>query len=267
LPAAPAGHSYLYLRDRQLDVTQRIDTYAQFGGGFSDWAGPAISADGSAVVFNDVSSNVFPGDPSGCPDTFVYDRAAGTTVRVSETAPGDPDSYGSDACMVARPVISGDGRYVGFTSASSDLYGAGASATPVAHSFIRDREAGTTSLVDDASLNPADQPSFMLGISDDANEVVWGCVSWCGDPVTFHGSDVPDEVSMYTDRAAATTTEVGVLPDGTPPIREDSGGITYTWARGGLSSDGSIVAFDSFATNLVADDTDGVIDVFLQRMS
>lgn len=264
-PAPPAGHTGLYVRDRVLGVTRLVNVYAQDHGGYYDWSGPVISADGRFVAFNDASSTIVTGDTNGCADTFVYDMTTGTTERVSVTSAGVEQSGGA-ACSLYRPVISGDGRYIGFTSYATNLYGAGASATAAMHSYIRDRVAGTTTLVDDATLNPAEDSSIFLGLSDDGNDVAWACLSFCGDPVADTSGPMPDHVSMYTDRAAGTTREIGVPADGTPPIQEDTGGFTWTMAWGGLSADGSMVAFDSRATNLVADDANGVTDVFVERM-
>ena len=71
---------------------------------------PDVSGDGRFVVFTSTADNIVPGDTNGAEDVFVRDLIAGTTRRVSR---------GNGASR--SPAISPDGRYVSFTSTSSDL--------------------------------------------------------------------------------------------------------------------------------------------------
>src|SRR6185503_20725849 len=58
------------------------------------------------------------------------------------------------------------------------------------------------------------------------------------------------------DREAATTERVSLSGTAT-----EANGHSYV---GSISTDGRFVAFESFATNLVADDTNGQLDVFVR---
>src|SRR5262249_36420803 len=126
----------------------------------------------------------------------------------------------------------------------------------------RDRLLGTTEMID--TDNPSTWATFNA-MSEDGRYVLYACA--CGDPIPLEqgtpGSG--DSVSMWLDRQTGATLEVGVAPDGTPPIDEDNGWFTGTIAWGGVSADGHTVAFVSFATNLVPDDTNGAEDAFVQR--
>lgn len=76
---------------------------------------PQVSDDGRYVAFSSRASNLVPGDGNGREDVFVYELATGSVVRVSAAAgaEGNGDSV--------NPSISGDGRYVVFQSAASNL--------------------------------------------------------------------------------------------------------------------------------------------------
>jgi hypothetical protein len=94
------------------------------------------------VAFQSDASNLVPGD-TGAIDVFVRDRQQGTTVRVSvdsDGAQGNGNSYVS--------AISADGRFVAFSSNSSNLVPADTNG--LYDFFVRDRFGGTsfTSLCD-----------------------------------------------------------------------------------------------------------------------
>ena len=77
---------------------------------------PSISASGRYVAFRSWADNLVSADTNGTLDIFVHDRATGETARVSldsAGAEGNDGSYGHS--------ISGDGRYVAFSSDASNL--------------------------------------------------------------------------------------------------------------------------------------------------
>jgi Tol biopolymer transport system component len=77
---------------------------------------PALNFDGNLVAFKSEAFNLVPNDTNGVPDTFVRDRGAGTTTRISV------DDFGNESNgLSGPPSISGDGCDVAFPSAASDL--------------------------------------------------------------------------------------------------------------------------------------------------
>src|SRR5689334_1880071 len=96
-----------------LQIASLSSTGAQ---GDSDSATPAVSADGNIVAFASRATNLVAGDTNGGFDVFVRDLAAGTTERVSVSTGG---VQGNDWSF--NPSISGDGRFVAFTSFGSNL--------------------------------------------------------------------------------------------------------------------------------------------------
>jgi hypothetical protein len=92
-----------------------------------------ISADGRFVAFSSLSSNLVPGDTEpagGFKDIFVRDTCFGvtsgcvpSTVRTSVTNAPNPETQANG--ISDYPAISGDGHYVVFLSAATNLVPAG----------------------------------------------------------------------------------------------------------------------------------------------
>src|SRR5581483_5027731 len=245
------GVTDVFVSDRTKNQTVRVSVGAggaEANGPSATDSAPALSADGQIVAFASEASNLVAGDTNNAEDVFVYDRAAGTTTRVS-VGPGGAQAGGDSY----DPAVSGDGRYVAFASDAADLVpGDTNRATDV---FVHDRVAGTTTRV---SVGPggaqaggvSSKPSLsgdgrVLAFLSDAPDLVAGDTN--GDTV----ADV-----FVRDLETGTTTEVrGNGGDG-PPGDGPSGAPR-------LSADGRTVAFASAAANLVPGDTNGVTDAFV----
>src|SRR5207253_786277 len=103
----------IFVRDLQNNTTKRASADAtgpNFTGNPNDFsAEPFTSADASDLVS---------GDTNGKRDIFVRDMQTGTTTMVSVGAAGALGNGDSDS-----PSISQDGRYVVFSSESTNLVG------------------------------------------------------------------------------------------------------------------------------------------------
>jgi Tol biopolymer transport system component len=176
---------------------------------------------------------------------------AQTTTRVSVStagAQGPGESY--------NPAISADGRYLVFVSDSNNLVPDDTNnATDV---FLYDRQTGTTERI---NLGPGGAQAQGGGgschcISADGRFVVFGSA----DPNLVSGDTNNIGDLFVRDRQTATTTRVNVATGG-----GEANGPSSTFSGFGpvISADGRYVAFMSSATNLVANDTNAVDDVFL----
>ena len=109
-----------------------------------------------------------PNDTNGYRDVFVRDLMTGTDFPVSVNTNGVVgDSISTD------PAISGNGRYVAFTSSANDLV---ANDTNNAQDvFVRDLQAGTTTLVSVSTdgIHPGNGDSFSPTISADGRYVLF----------------------------------------------------------------------------------------------
>ena len=100
----------------------------------------SISGDGAFVAFASKATNLAPGDTNGVEDVFLRSVYANTTERLSVASNGTQADGASQ-----RPSISGDGRFVAFASAATNLVSGDTNG--VLDVFLRDRDAtGFTSL-------------------------------------------------------------------------------------------------------------------------
>ncbi len=238
----------IFVRDRWNGTTERVsvDSAGVQGNGFS--FSPSISADGRYVAFHSSASNLVVGDTNGFTDVFVHDRQSGTTERVSIDSGGTQGNWES-----GLPSISADGRYVAFESEARNLV--------VGDSnghwdiFVHDRQTGATERVSvDTNGSQVNGDSYLPAISADGRFVAFG--SFASDLVSGDTNGVPD--IFVRDRLNHTTQRVSVSNNG---VQGD--GDSYGPS---ISADGHFVAFWSYATNLVAGDTNGVPDDFVRDL-
>ena len=125
----------LFRRDRQTGTTIRVSIAHDGAQANESQSGASMSADGRFVAFTSHATNLVPGDTNGREDVFVRDVEGGLTTRVS-VGPGgveaDERSY--------QASISGDGRFVAFTSRASNLIAGGGVGI-----YLHDRQTGVTS--------------------------------------------------------------------------------------------------------------------------
>ena len=205
-----------------------------------------LSANGNVVAFWSSASNLVPNDTNGVADVFVRDRAAGTTTRISV------DSNGVEANGASSdPAISADGRFVVFASAATNLVANDTNAK--IDVFVHDRLLGTTARVSEATNGiEANGDSGRPDISAD------------GRFVAYHGtsSNLAPQDTNTTQDVFVTDLWTGL----TNCVSVDAGFVSGNAFSGNpaLSANGRYVAFHSLAANLVAADTNGVVDVFVR---
>lgn len=210
--------------------------------------GPSISNDGRYVAFASIATNLVVGDTNGKWDVFVRDRQAGTTERVSVAAngaQGNSDSW--------EPHISADGRYVAFTSTADNL-------TPVSNSgqniYLKDRFTGQLELVSALPAGGASSSSRDAAVSDNGRFIAF--YSGNSSLVTGDSNGKPDV--FIRDRWNGQTRRVSLGPGGIQ-------GNDNSWSPVSISADGNLVFFASSASNLVPDDTNVALDVFVHDVS
>ena len=225
--------------------THQVST--QTGGGQKSYYTSYVSnpsADGRYIAFSDASSDLVPGDNNNKIDVFVKDIVTNTTTRVSVSTQGVEGNDDSN-----EPELSSDGRYVVFSSYASNL---------VANDnnngediFVHDMQLGTTTLVSSDTggvINPnwlfAEYPSFSAD----------------GRYVTFSTIEKSGPGQVY--RKDLQTGETDVVSSDSTGIRGNNSSMDS-----GMSTDGRYIAFDSFATNLVAGNPNGGNgDIYLKDM-
>ena len=183
-------------------------------------------------------------DTNGKSDIFVYDSNTGEIQIVSLgkfRLPADGPSF--------APIISGDGRYVAFLSDASNLVDGYANSKTGA--FIVDLRTGITSLL---SVLPGE-------IKNSGNAVGSLAISADGSKVAFVAEDETDgSTSLYVrDLLLGITLPVPIVDQ--PLFVDPSSGALLM--NGSFTSSFDRVAFVSSRPDLVANDTNGVDDIFV----
>lgn len=211
---------------------------------------PAISLNGRFVAFQSRTANLTAGDTNGRSDVFVYDLQSGVMELASLATTGDQADDDS-----TEASLSGDGRYVVFTSEASNLARRGNEPYrgPGINVFRHDRQTGATIAV---SVNnqgaPADRHAWLGDISSDGNFVTF--TSHSNSLVTPDRNGIKRD-AFIRDVNGGTTAYVDLLPNGENPW---SGGSLTSVAEGGR-----MVAYRSLARDLVPRDTNAAFDIFV----
>lgn len=253
----------VYIKDRKLPDKKAWQLWA------GDAFNPDISADGEYVVWANY------GTPK-----VVYRlewQDSGAVPEVVSVA----DDERVPSVVSDYPSISGDGRYVAFQSMDKTL---DAEAVPGKSGggpnkvYVRDTKLGTTEMVSVVDVDTGDQivngnaikpditpdgryvafasdASVLQGIEEDGHEEL---------PTAAAEEEEETATQVYLrDRLAKTTTPVSLASDG---IAFGDLGSALEYGPS-VSYDGTLVAFESDATNLVSGDTNDDTDAFLRDMT
>ena len=207
VPGDTNGSMDIFVRDRQLGTTERVDVSS--GGVQADLASrsPAISADGRFVAFQSDATNLVAGDTNGTRDIFLRDRQLGTTVRVSVDSAGAQSNGASN-----DPSISSGGRYVTFRSAATNLVAG--DANEFEDAFLKDLQTGATERISFTSTG-GELDERAIGrspVSDDGRYVLFAT-----DATNVVAGDTNETTDVFLrDRQAGTTELVSAAPDGFP---------------------------------------------------
>jgi len=248
VPGDSGGIQDIFVHDRQQNTTVRASIDDAGVQGDDNSYDSSISADGRFVTYRSLATNLAAGDTNGAWDIFVSDVQLGTVERVSVD---DNGNEGNGGCF--SPKITPDGRYVTFTSGSSNLVVGDVNG--VNDTFVRDRQQGTTTRF---SVSTA-------GVGGDAGSDE-ATVSGDGQLIAFRSSGenlVDDDDNglkdiFLRDVGASTTIRINT---GWAAI--EGNGKSNNPA---LSGDGRFVAFSSNAPNLIVGDTNGLTDIFVHDM-
>ncbi|MBE0670822.1 MAG: TIR domain-containing protein [Anaerolineales bacterium] len=109
-------HDEIFYYNRHSGEFKIISTSANGSLGDMDSASPKISTNGRFIVFSSEATNLVSDDLNIAWDIFVFDVELEKIIRVSTAVDGAQPNGNS-----FNPTISGDGRYVTFTSLASNL--------------------------------------------------------------------------------------------------------------------------------------------------
>jgi Tol biopolymer transport system component len=225
---------------------------------------PSISADGRFVAFESGATNLVTGDsnlfcgPYGgvnCVDVFVHDRQTGQTELVSISSSDVQANNDSD-----NPYISGDGRFVAFSSLADNLVqGDTNNAQDV---FVHDRTTGQTRRVSVASDGTQSNGNSGEGLYYSGGLSISGdgrYVAFASHASNLVAGDTNGKADVFVhDLLTGETRRVSVASDGVQSNADSEGAA--------ISADGRYVAFVSSSIFLVRPDTNGEEDVFVHDL-
>jgi hypothetical protein len=206
--AAPLTRAPLS-RAAQAGTIGVVDVTPDGSPGDGGIGGSDISDDGRYIAFASTSGDLVPGDGNGqTTDIFVRDTRTGTTTLVSGGLDGQPaNDYAEYAAS-----ISGNGRYVVFTSSASNLVPG--DTNNQRDVFVHDVQAGTTTR---ASVFAGDRE--IPGISDsptvsDNGRYVAFLVNPFSSVMDDQGVWIGGQTAFVHDLKTGRTTRVSVQADG-----------------------------------------------------
>lgn len=191
---------------------------------------------------------------SACLTVFPFAEAEGAADKAELVTHADPTAISSTGSSdSSAPVVSGDGRFVVFLSSAQNLTTNASSG--MVNVFLRDRQLGTTTLAS-VSTNgtTANGPCSSPGISSNGQFVVFQSRASNLVPDVTNGWEnifVRDLLIGRTILASANTNSV----------EGDRSSLNPQ-----MTPDGRRVVFESLASDLVANDTNGLSDIFVRDL-
>lgn len=243
-PTDPDKNADIFLVDRLTNtlshVTQTIDGTPSNGDDFN----PVLSADGRYLAFQSSSSNLITGDNNTAVDIFSYDRTTQTIQRIS-VGNGGEEANGNST----YPSISADGQQISFASLANNLVAN--DANNASDIFLHNRQTQQTQLISQAINGlPANQGSFRPAISGNGQLVVFE--SLADDLVTADANGMMD--IFLRDVNQTQTQRLTFNANG-----EESNRPAFF---PNISANGQVVTFESNASNLLPNKTNGGLNIF-----
>ena len=238
------GDIFIYNRLNQTTELVSVASDGTQANGLSLFS--AVSDNGRYVAFESMADNLVANDNNGLGDIFVRDLIEQTTVRINIANDGtQANGYSS------LGSISDDGRYISFASDATNLVlGDTNGQTDI---FVHDLRGKTTERINisDSGVQ-ANGNSGFSSISGDGRYVVYESDA---NNLVLGDTNEQKDIFIY-DRIESNTERVSI-GDGDIQSNGDSRAAV-------VSDDGRYVAFQSEANNLVADDTNEQVDIFIR---
>lgn len=244
--ALPSGVPRVFWRDRQTGVTRLLSTTpaGEPANGLS--MTPAISADGGTAVFSSSATNLVDQTTTSGNGIGVYRIELSSNRRSRVDVTSDERRHAGES---ASATISGDGRYVAFAS-DADL-------TSDDESGRRDQPRDKNGLFDVYVRDVLKQHTWRVSVassgSDSDGASYHPAISIDGRHVAFvsKASNLTSVRSRSHAQVFVRDLETGLIemvshtPTGRP------GDAASAWPA--LSGDGSVIAYESLASNLLCE--------------
>lgn len=212
---------------------------------------PDISGTGRYVAFESSTSNWAAGGSTAQSDIFLKDRNTGTLTRISTSLTGGDGNGESSSAKV-----SNDGRFVVFESAASNL--TSGDTNGYTDIFFWDRVVGhLTNLT--SYMTSVTNPNNTCLNPDIAYDNGWGGMIAFETARSLVAGDTNNATDIYAFNMGDETFQL-------VSSKADGNAVSLSSTDASISGDGRFVVFTSYASNLVAGDTNGVADVFVKDL-
>ncbi len=215
----------VYLHDLETNETSRVSIGPGGAEGNAGSFSPSLNADGSLLSYWSNASNFVAGDNNKVGDVFVFNRADGSTTRISVGA-GDEGGDG----MSSDPSMSPDGRYVAFWSGATNLVPDDTNGKR--DIFLFDRDSGTltrVSVADDGTQGDGDSFSPNIGsggalvaFDSSAKTLVADDRKTRGSDIFLHSEDTPTTAAPPSEQPASPPSAPPAPPDSSSPPADNS---------------------------------------------
>jgi hypothetical protein len=215
-----------------------------------DALGTSLSADGRLVAFGTDATNLDPrATETFISDIYVKDLDTGDLTLASTSDTGIKGNLTSWA-----PALSADGTRVAFYSHANNLDPADTDTSEDV--YVKDLTTGDLMLASSSDTGVGDNGAVWIerpSISDDGTRVAFATTATNLDP-----ADTDAVQDIYVKNLNTGNIDLASRSD--TGVKGNGSGVSPQ-----LSSDGSVVVFESRATNLDPADTDAVPDVYVKN--
>jgi len=163
----------VFVRDMQNNTVELVSEHhpvlaSRSPNGPTTFSESSLSTDARYFAFSSDADNVIVPDTNGYRDVFVRDLVAGTNILVSIGTNGVPADGPS-----TEPTISGNGRYVAFSSRADNLVAGDTNRAQDV--FVRDLQTGTTVLAsaDPSGISPGTRDSYLPFLNNDGSRLLF----------------------------------------------------------------------------------------------
>lgn len=252
LTSSPESSSsaQIYVFDTRAQTMRLLSATPDMGAGDDASSQPSLSADGQVVAFASRATNLVAGVGKATINIFV--KQADGPLRLISVGVGGSQTDGNSY----QPAVSGNGRFVVFTSNADNLIAGDDNGKP--DIFEYDLQAGTIKRVSTGSGGAqADGPSSNASVSANGRYVTFASTSA---NLVGHQPRATEQVYVR-DEGVGRTARVSIGRGNRPQNAAVPAPRTQVSS---ISADGRYVAFDSYATNLTSHSTNGHSNVFVR---